>query len=62
MNVPSQNLSNTETKTGIPLARLATPVNSAPIQASADKMGRPPAKPNMAREATQGVERNYQGQ
>jgi hypothetical protein len=50
VDVPSQNLSNTATKTGIPLARLATPVNPALIQASADKMGRPPAKPNMARE------------
>jgi hypothetical protein len=50
VDVPSLMLSNTETKSCIPLARLATPVKSTLIQTTADKMGRPPAKPNMARE------------
>jgi hypothetical protein len=46
----SKGLNNQASKLKIPLIRPQTPSKSTLIQTFADKMGRPPAKPNMARE------------
>jgi hypothetical protein len=47
---PSNSSKNEATKAEILLTKVATHLNTTTIQSFADKMGRPPAKPNMARE------------